>query len=104
LIVTCSNDRCPRIASSSWVSWGELQGLDFAVAEAKRFGIRLILSLVNGNPTWGGKQQYVEWAQEYAGIYLPDEDSFFTDPTIISWYKNFVKVNSIASLASCSIS
>jgi hypothetical protein len=80
------------------------RGLDFAVAEAKRFGIRLILSLVNGNPTWGGKQQYVNWAQEYAGIYLPDEDSFFTDPTIMSWYKNFVKVNSIASLASCSIS
>jgi mannan endo-1,4-beta-mannosidase len=86
------------------VSWGELQGLDFAVAEAKRLGIRLILSLVNGNPSLGGKKQYVDWALEYAGIHLPDEDSFFTDPTIMSWYKNFVKVNSIATLASCSIS
>lgn len=80
------------------------RGLDFAVAEAKRFGIRLILSLVNGNPTWGGKQQYVDWAQEYAGIYLPDEDSFFTDPTIMSWYKNFVKtlltrVNTVTGVA-----
>jgi hypothetical protein len=69
------------------------QGLDFAISEAKRLGIRLILSLVNNNPSFGGKQQYVQWAQQYQpGANLPNEDAFYTDPTIISWYKNMVKV------------
>ncbi len=69
------------------------QGLDFAISEAKRLGIRLILSLVNNNPSFGGKQQYVQWAQQYQpGANLPNEDAFYTDPTIISWYQNMVKV------------
>jgi hypothetical protein len=69
------------------------QGLDFAISEAKRLGIRLILSLVNNNPSFGGKQQYVQWARQYQpGANLPNEDSFYTDPTIISWYQNMVKV------------
>ncbi|XVE56079.1 hypothetical protein DITRI_Ditri03aG0208300 [Diplodiscus trichospermus] len=36
-----------------------LQGLDFVVSEAKRYGIKLVLSFVNNN---GGKKQYVNLA------------------------------------------
>jgi len=81
------------------------QGLDFAISEAKRLGIRLILSLVNNNPSFGGKQQYVQWARQYqTGANLPNEDAFYTDPTIISWYQNMVKtvltrVNTVTGVA-----
>jgi mannan endo-1,4-beta-mannosidase len=41
------------------------QGLDFVILKAKRLGIRLIFNHVNNNPSFGEKQQYVQWARQY---------------------------------------
>lgn len=38
-------------------------GLDYLVAEAKNYGIRLLLSLTNGDTGFGGMEQYVRWAR-----------------------------------------
>lgn len=47
----------------------ELQALDFVVSEARRYKIRLILSLTNNWDAYGGKSQYVKWGNE-AGLNL----------------------------------
>lgn len=79
------------------------QALDFVVSEAKKYGLRLILSLVNNYVNFGGKAQYVQWARN-AGQNLNSEDDFFTNPTVKGYYKNHVKtvltrVNSITGVA-----
>ncbi|XP_078428545.1 mannan endo-1,4-beta-mannosidase 1-like [Wolffia australiana] len=66
------------------------QGLDFVVAEARRYGIRLILSLANNYDSFGGKAQYVSWARS-GGRDLPDDDAFFIDPLARLFYKNNAK-------------
>lgn len=38
-------------------------GLDYLMAEAKNYGIRLLLSLTNGDTGFGGMEQYVRWAR-----------------------------------------
>ena len=69
-----------------------LQALDYVIAEARRNGIRLLLSLVNNLQAYGGKTQYVKWAwQEGVGL-SSSNDSFFFDPTIRSYFKNYIKV------------
>ncbi|PVH33482.1 hypothetical protein PAHAL_8G010400 [Panicum hallii] len=66
------------------------QALDFVISEARKHKIRLILSLCNNWRNYGGKAQYVRWGNE-AGLDLTSDDDFFTDPTIKSYYKAFVK-------------
>ncbi|MFS8010506.1 putative mannan endo-1,4-beta-mannosidase [Helianthus anomalus] len=66
------------------------KGLDFVVAEARRFGIKLILSMVNNYENMGGKKQYVNWARSQ-GQYLTSDDDFFTNPVAKGFYKNHVK-------------
>ncbi|XP_043691372.1 mannan endo-1,4-beta-mannosidase 6-like isoform X2 [Telopea speciosissima] len=67
------------------------QGLDFVIAEARKHKIRLILSLVNNLDAFGGKAQYVKWAQE-AGVNVSSStDSFFSHPTIKRYYKDYIK-------------
>ncbi|XP_022962779.1 mannan endo-1,4-beta-mannosidase 7 isoform X1 [Cucurbita moschata] len=66
------------------------QGLDFVVAEARRFGIKLILSLVNNYENFGGKKQYVNWARS-KGQYLNSDDDFFRNPVVKGFYKNHVR-------------
>lgn len=61
------------------------------VSEARRYGIYLILSLVNSWSDFGGKKQYVQWAKE-RGEQLGSEDDFYTNPAIKRYYKNHVKV------------
>lgn len=68
------------------------QGLDFVVSEAKKKGIRLILSFVNNYSDYGGKPQYVAWANHNAGANLASEDDFFSDATIRGWFKDYIKV------------
>ena len=69
-----------------------MKALDFVIVEARRNGIRLIFSLVNNLNAYGGKGQYVEWAHA-AGINVgSSNDSFFSDPTIRGYYKEYVKV------------
>lgn len=79
------------------------QALDFVISEAKKYGLRLILSLANNYADFGGKAQYVQWARN-AGQSLNSEDDFFTNPTVKGYYKNHIKtvltrVNSITGVA-----
>lgn len=67
------------------------KGLDFVIAEARRFGIKLVLSLVNNYESFGGKKQYVNWARNQ-GHYLSSDDDFFRNPVVKGFYKNHVKV------------
>ncbi|XP_021759949.1 mannan endo-1,4-beta-mannosidase 7-like [Chenopodium quinoa] len=79
------------------------QGLDFVLAEAKKYGIKVVLSLVNNYDEYGGKKQYVEWAKS-KGQSLSSKDDFFTNPVVKGFYKNHIKtvltrVNSITGVA-----
>lgn len=66
------------------------KGLDFVVSEAKKYEIRLILSLVNNWEEYGGKAQYVKWGND-AGLNLTSDDDFFSHPTLRAYYKTHVK-------------
>ncbi|KAF7154603.1 hypothetical protein RHSIM_Rhsim01G0197400 [Rhododendron simsii] len=66
------------------------QGLDFVISEARKYGIYLILSLVNNWEAYGGKKQYVQWARD-RGQSLNNDDDFFTSVVVKGYYKNHVK-------------
>ncbi|PAN44200.1 hypothetical protein PAHAL_9G024300 [Panicum hallii] len=79
------------------------QGLDFAIAEARRHGIYLLLCLTNNFHDFGGKRQYVAWARE-AGHHLATADDFFNSTVVKGYYKNHVKtvltrVNTVTGVA-----
>lgn len=67
------------------------KALDFVISEAKKYKIRLILSLVNNWEAYGGKSQYVKWGNA-AGLNLTSDDDFFSHPTLRSYYKAHVKM------------
>nr|GMC96965.1 mannan endo-1,4-beta-mannosidase 7 [Ipomoea batatas] len=66
------------------------KGLDFVIAEARKYGLKLILSLANNYESFGGKKQYVDWAREQ-GQYLTSDDDFFRNSLVKGFYKNHVK-------------
>ncbi|KAL2539016.1 Mannan endo-beta-1 [Forsythia ovata] len=66
------------------------QGLDFVISEARRYGIRLILSLVNNYNDFGGKSQYAQWARN-AGVQINNEDDFYTHQVLKDYYKNHIR-------------
>ncbi|XP_047961944.1 mannan endo-1,4-beta-mannosidase 5-like [Salvia hispanica] len=66
------------------------QGLDFVIFEARKYGVRLILSFVNNFDDFGGKAQYVEWAKK-AGANVSGDDDFYTNPLIKDYYRNHIK-------------
>ncbi|CAN4099992.1 unnamed protein product [Withania somnifera] len=69
------------------------QGLDFVISEARKYGIRLILSFVNNYKDFGGRNQYAQWARN-AGIQnINNEDDFYTHPKIVT---RFNTMNGIA--------
>nr|GMD24532.1 mannan endo-1,4-beta-mannosidase 1-like [Ipomoea batatas] len=65
------------------------QGLDFVISEARKFGVRLILNLVNNYNDFGGRPQYANWARN-AGEQIAGDDDFYTNPVIKGYYKNHV--------------
>uniref|UniRef100_A0A5B6Z2K3 mannan endo-1,4-beta-mannosidase n=1 Tax=Davidia involucrata TaxID=16924 RepID=A0A5B6Z2K3_DAVIN len=67
------------------------KALDHVIAEAREHGIRLLLSLVNNLQAYGGKTQYVKWAWEEGIGLSSSNDSFFFDPSIRHYFKNYVK-------------
>ncbi|CAO2839136.1 unnamed protein product [Amaranthus hypochondriacus] len=67
------------------------KGLDFVVSEAKKYNIRLILSLVNNWNDYGGKAQYVKWGKD-SGSNVSSDDDFFSDPLLKIYYKNHIKM------------
>uniref|UniRef100_A0A0E0CRX5 mannan endo-1,4-beta-mannosidase n=1 Tax=Oryza meridionalis TaxID=40149 RepID=A0A0E0CRX5_9ORYZ len=76
-------------------------GLDFVIAEAKKRGLYLILSLVNNWDGFGGKKQYVQWARDQ-GHNLGSDDDFFRSDVTKQFYKNhavLTRVNKITGVA-----
>ena len=71
-----------------------IQGLDFVISEAKKNGVRLILSLSNNYKDFGGRPQYVNWARN-AGAPVNSDDDFYTNEVVKGYYKNHVKVQII---------
>ncbi|KAL6212892.1 hypothetical protein ACLB2K_018107 [Fragaria x ananassa] len=67
------------------------QGLDFVVSEARKYGIKLVLSLVNSYENFGGRKQYVEWARSQGHQSINSEDDFFTNSVVKGYYKNHIK-------------
>uniref|UniRef100_A0A7N1A3E8 mannan endo-1,4-beta-mannosidase n=1 Tax=Kalanchoe fedtschenkoi TaxID=63787 RepID=A0A7N1A3E8_KALFE len=67
------------------------QALDHIIAEARQHGVRLLLCLVNNLQAYGGKTQYVKWAMEEGIGLSASNDSFFFDPSIRQYFKNYVK-------------
>jgi len=63
------------------------------ISEANKYGVKLILSLVNNWNDFGGKKKYVQWARE-RGQNVKIEDDFFINPLVKQYYKNNVKVSS----------
>jgi mannan endo-1,4-beta-mannosidase len=70
------------------------KGLDFVVSEAGKYGVKLILSLVNNYDSFGGKKQYVDWARSQ-GQSISSDDDFFSNSLVKQFYKNHIKVNLI---------
>lgn len=68
--------------------------MDFALAEARKYNIRLILSLVNNYDNMGGRKQYVEWGRTH-GQTVKSEDDFYTNSVIKGFYKKHVKVRKL---------
>uniref|UniRef100_A0A6N2KLW2 mannan endo-1,4-beta-mannosidase n=1 Tax=Salix viminalis TaxID=40686 RepID=A0A6N2KLW2_SALVM len=71
--------------------------LDFVVSEAKKYKIRLILSLTNNWDAYGGKAQYVKWGKA-TGLNLTSDDDFFSHPTLRSYYKAHAVLNRVNTL------
>ena len=80
-----------------------LRGLDQAVWEAKRRGIRLVIPLVNNWGEYGGLPAYAAWASKaFGGTYTHDD--FFTNPQMKQWWKDYVymlvnRVNTFTGVA-----
>ncbi|XP_021903508.1 mannan endo-1,4-beta-mannosidase 5-like, partial [Carica papaya] len=79
------------------------QALDFVIAEARKFGIRMILTLTNNYRDYGGRPQYVAWAKA-AGVAVNGDDDFYTNAVIKGYYKNHVekvltRVNTVTGVA-----
>jgi len=62
------------------------------ISESRKYGVQLILGLVNNWNALGGKHKYVQWARE-RGQHVKSDDDFFTHPVIKRYYKNHVKVS-----------
>ncbi len=106
-----------------------LQALDLVISEAKKYSIYLIIPLVNNWEAYGGMNQYVRWyANNYPKKNVAYEkveqkiikgeegrvyhhivsgtfthDDFYSNPTIIQWYKNYIsnlleRVNTITNI------
>ncbi|KAL4583150.1 hypothetical protein LXL04_007715 [Taraxacum kok-saghyz] len=79
------------------------QGLDFVVAEARKYGVRVILSFINNYKDFGGRSQYVEWARS-SGVQINSDDDFYTNPIVRGYYKNHVqrvitRINTITKIS-----
>lgn len=66
------------------------KALDHVIAEARQHGLRLLFSLVNNLQAYGGKTQYVKWAWEEGIGLSASNDSFFFDPSIRKYFKNYI--------------
>jgi len=75
-----------------------LARMDYDLYRASQLHIKLIVTLANNWPDFGGMDKYVEWRG------LQYHDQFFTDATIRQWYKNWIshvlnRVNTLTGVA-----
>jgi mannan endo-1,4-beta-mannosidase len=61
------------------------RAMDWVLHRADQAGVRLMISLVNRWPEFGGMQQYVRWCQPGAGF-----EAFYTNGYCRQLYKNYV--------------
>ncbi|RVW62600.1 Mannan endo-1,4-beta-mannosidase 5 [Vitis vinifera] len=71
------------------------QGLDFVISEARKNGIRLVLTLSNNYQDFGGRPQYVNWAKS-AGVSVNNDDDFYINAVI---KRVITRVNTITGVA-----
>ncbi|KAL6132864.1 hypothetical protein ACLB2K_065103 [Fragaria x ananassa] len=95
-------DRPLQISPGSY-NENMFKGLDCVISEAKKYGVYLILSLVNNYEAFGGRKQYVQWAREQ-GQSLSSDDDFYSNVVVKGFYKNHVKailtrINTITNIA-----
>ncbi len=116
---------CSDSTLISDIQWGPgqfnergLLALDYVIAKAREYSIRLIIPLVNNWDAYGGMNQYVEWlAALRPGVMgkqsaVPQRivsgagdrtyrlhvaggfkhDDFYSDSTIKQWYKNYLSM------------
>jgi len=62
------------------------KALDFVINEAGKRGLKLIISLVNHQPEYGGIRKYAEWAG------LVNASEFYTNAQTKQWFKNHISV------------
>ncbi|PKA65357.1 Mannan endo-1,4-beta-mannosidase 2 [Apostasia shenzhenica] len=67
------------------------EALDRVIWEARMHKVRLLLSLANDWKDFGGKVQYVKWAWEAGLGSSSSNDSFFFDPSIRRYFKDYIK-------------
>lgn len=89
LLMASIFDFLNKISPQWLILW---QALDYVIAEARRQGVRLLLALVNNLEAYGGKTQYVKWAWEEGLGLTSSNDSFFYDPSIRRYFKDYIKV------------
>jgi mannan endo-1,4-beta-mannosidase len=90
-----------RAGPDGWVEQSYVH-LDRVLAEARRLHLRLIITLANNWPDYGGVPMYLRWA----GIDPDSYDAkvrFFSDPQLRSWYRAHVarlvtRVNSVTGV------
>ena len=80
-----------------------LRGLDQAIWEAKRRGIRVIVPLVNNWADYGGLAAYASWASKEDGV-VHTHDDFLHDARLRQWRMDYVtmlaaRVNTFTGIA-----
>ncbi len=72
--------------ASGIINPDRMKAMDYILAEANRYGMRVIPVLVNNWEDYGGAKQYLKWA----GLKTENTDAFFNDPQEISLFENYV--------------
>jgi mannan endo-1,4-beta-mannosidase len=62
------------------------RAMDYVLHQADLAGVRLLISLVNRWPDFGGMEQYVQWCQPGAGF-----EAFYTNGHCRQLYKDYVR-------------
>lgn len=76
-----------------------LQKLDYAIATAEQYGLKLVLPLVDNYHYYhGGKSTFTAWRG------LADEEQFYTDPTVLADFRQYIativnRVNTYTGIA-----
>ena len=66
------------------------RGLDHVIAQAEKHGLKLILTLVNYWPEYGGVDQYLRWHGWRTGA-EEDRGVFFVDPELRAHFKSHIQ-------------